>query len=236
MHFSLLRRRFARAIGVAALTVSLSLATASPGFADHGPALPTDVAAEALNATTILVTWSDTSTDEWLRTDISARSLPPVDWKNRSYSMTCGGIVPGRFEVTLFDGFGAVAGASAGTNEYDDLIVGLTTTATGNLTGDGASETAVLLACSPQPSNFFVEELQVFTADNTPLGELPHSDSLDSQGILPPKYVPEEVTIRDGLLATGMNFYGPGDTHASGPTDHRTLVWRWNGKAFEPAG
>ena len=34
--------------------------------------------------------------------------------------------------------------------------------AVGDLTGDGRPEAAVLLSCSPQPSNFYVEEVHAF--------------------------------------------------------------------------
>lgn len=108
--------------------------------------------------------------------------------------------------------------------------------ATGDVTGDGVVDTTVLLYCSPQPSNFFVEEVHVLGPDGKLITTLPSPATLDPGGILPPEYVPEEFSISDGQLTTGMRFYGPDDSHASGPSQHRTIVWQWNGNAFTAAG
>ena len=103
----------------------------------------------------------------------------------------------------------------------------------GDLTGNGKSDTAVLLYCTPQPSNFFLQDVQVFGPDNNLLAELPHVRTLTPAGSpLPPQYVPSEFSIRSGQLIAGMKFYAPTDSHAGGPSLHRTLTWKWNGSQF----
>ncbi|MHA6793900.1 hypothetical protein ACVGVM_10390 [Pseudonocardia bannensis] len=157
-----------------------------------------------------------------------------VDWKNATYRITCDGIVEGGFEVPLVDGRATSSGGGSGASVYDHFDIAYENSASGDMTGDGRAETAVLLSCSPQESNFSVQEVPVFSADGDLLGELPSPKSLQGpDAVLPPVYVPSELSIRGGELSAGMNFYGPGDSHASGPSIHRTVVWRWNGSSFE---
>jgi hypothetical protein len=152
-----------------------------------------------------------------------------IDWHNRPYTTTCADLSRGPFTVNLKNGKGEAPGI--GTSDYDSFQVAVEALATGDLTGDGRDETAVLLACTPQPSNFYVEEVQVFGPDGKAVGTLPQVPA-ESKQPLPPQYDPGQFSIRDGALATGMKFYAPTDSHAGGPTIHRTLIWHWNGHAF----
>lgn len=131
--------------------------------------------------------------------------------------------------MTLVNGTGTVPGAGG----YDEITVTVSATATGDVTDDGAPETAVLLSCAPRPSNFFVEDVQVFSLNGSLLDELPNAETLDPQGILPPEYVPEELVIEGGVLVAGMRFYATGDSHADGPSEPQTLEWQWNGSSFD---
>jgi hypothetical protein len=167
----------------------------------------------------------------------AARDLTPsvsqMDWKNASYKITCDGIAPAGFKVRLQNGLATVSGQAAGSPDYDYFDVRYQASVTGDLDGDGSPETVVLLQCSPQPSNFTVQEVLVLHSDGTLLGKLPRGDALKAGAILPPQYVPNELSVRDGDLHAGMLAYGPRDSHASGPTRHQTFVWHWNGSIFQ---
>lgn len=164
-----------------------------------------------------------------VKTDNAPPTAPQVDWKNATYTITCDDIVKGGFNVTLRDGRATVADATGG---YDFLDVRYKTSVSGDVTSDGKPETAVLFSCSPQPSKFFVEEVQVFTSDRQLLGEIPSPSSLTGVGDpLPPEYIPSELSMNGGELSAGMKFYAPTDSHASGPSEHRTIVWRWDARA-----
>jgi hypothetical protein len=58
--------------------------------------------------------------------------------------------------------------------------------AVGDLTGDGRPEAAVLLSCSPQPSNFYVEEVHAFEDGSKLLGTPPHLQPLPGGLVLDP--------------------------------------------------
>jgi murein DD-endopeptidase MepM/ murein hydrolase activator NlpD len=167
----------------------------------------------------------------------SSNELTPVvsrmDWKNASYKITCDDNAPAGFKVRLKNGSATVSGQTAGSPDYDYFDVQYQASVTGDLDGDGSPETAVLLRCSPQPSNFTVQEVLVLHPDGNLLGKLPGGDSLKAGAILPPQYVPKEFSVRDGNLHAGMLAYGPDDTHASGPTKDQTFVWHWNGSMFK---
>ncbi len=158
---------------------------------------------------------------------------PPIpDWRNASYTMTCGGAAAHPFTVTLKDGK-AVAPAS-GNGPYSRFDVHLeAVTQPGNLTGPGSGETAVLLYCSPQPSNFYNEEVQIFRSNGTLLAELPQATTFKpANSPLPPLYDSSQFSIRAGQLVTGMNFYAPTDSHAGGPSIHEVVTWHWDGQQF----
>jgi hypothetical protein len=156
-----------------------------------------------------------------------------VDWPNALYFITCDGIAAHPFAVQLSNGKGSTPGAAAGVRS-DRLDVALETAATGDLLNDGSAETAVLLSCSPQPSNGYVEEVRAFTSEGNFFGELPSPQSLVDPSAIPPApvYIPSELSMQSGYLSAGMMFYGPGDSHATGPSIHRTITWKWDGESF----
>ena len=155
------------------------------------------------------------------------------DWRDASYAMTCDGLAPVGFTAKLVDGAATVPADVGSTPYYDTFDVRLEATATGDVDGDGAPDTVVLLQCMPQPSNGYVEEAQVFTADGRRLGVLPSPSSLPEAATLPPLYDPAGLSVHDGDVVAVMRVYGPQDSHASGPTQRVTVRWHWDGEAFE---
>jgi hypothetical protein len=153
-----------------------------------------------------------------------------VDWYNTSYMMSCGGLAPQPFTVNVQGGKATAPGSSGGYSTYEVHVEAVTQP--GALTSDGSPQTAVLLYCSPQPSNFFVEEVQVFKSDGGLLGELPPTGTLSPGSSLPPQYDSSQFSISTGQLITGMKFYAPTDSHASGPSIHQVLKWSWDGHQF----
>src|ERR1019366_2679361 len=153
-----------------------------------------------------------------------------VDWYNTSYMMSCGGLAPQPFTVNVQGGKATAPGSSGGYSTYQVHVEAVTQP--GALTSDGSPQTAVLLYCSPQPSNFFVEEVQVFKSDGGLLGELPPTGTLSPGSSLPPQYDSSQFSISTGQLITGMKFYAPTDSHASGPSIHQVLKWSWDGHQF----
>src|ERR1019366_5733565 len=118
------------------------------------------------------------------------------------------------------------ATAPVNSGGYSRYEVGVeAVTRPGDLSSDGSPQTAVVLYCSPQPSNFFVEEVQVFKSDGTLLGELPPTNTLSPGSALPPQYDSSQFSISGGQLITAMKFYAPTDSHASGPSIHQVLKW-----------
>jgi hypothetical protein len=91
----------------------------------------------------------------------------------------------------------------------------------------------VLLQCSPQPSNAFVEEVHVFRSDGSELGVLPSPQNLPEKTILAPLYVPDGLTVEQEQIVAPMKAYGPDDSHATGPSVPFTVRWRWTGTSFE---
>jgi hypothetical protein len=157
-----------------------------------------------------------------------------IDWKNRTYRVTCDDAVPKAFDVKLTNGNSTLSGTKVGSNDFKSLEINYETKVTGDLTGDGAKETVIVLSCSPQPTNYGkLEEVQIFGADGKFLAELPSPRTLNKNGFpLGPKYVKPELRVSKGDLYAGMMFYGPDDSHATGPSVHQTVVWHWTGKSF----
>jgi len=159
-------------------------------------------------------------------------SLPATHWANATYRSTCDGLAHAPFEVRLRDGEGQASGSAAATPEYDTFDVTLRASATGDLDGDGAPDTAVVLRCAPQPSNGFVEEVQVFGSGGNLLGALPSPTTLADPASLPPLYDEHGLAVSDGVLVAHMRAYGPQDSHATGPSEPLLVRWRWNGSEF----
>jgi hypothetical protein len=154
------------------------------------------------------------------------------NWRNASYRITCDGLVPRELQAKLVDGAARVPVDVSDSPSYDQLDVSLEATATGDVDGDGKPDTVVLLRCSPQPSNAFVEEVHVFRADGSQLGVLPSPQTLPETTILAPLYVPAGLSVQHEDVVAAMKEYGPNDSHASGPSVPFTARWHWNGTSF----
>jgi hypothetical protein len=164
-------------------------------------------------------------TDE---TDIP--SSDSVDWLNRTYVVTCDGVVPDGFRATVVDGSARVLADGSRPPHYDHYDVRITATVSGDVDGDGASDGVVLLDCSPQPSNGVVQEVQVFSSTGRPLGALPSPRTLEGEAPLPPVYDPGGLSVEDGEIVAAMTAYGPDDVHATGPSVPLTVRWRFDGQ------
>jgi hypothetical protein len=155
-----------------------------------------------------------------------------VDWLNRTYLVTCDGIVPDGFRATVVDGSARVLADGSRAPHYDHYDVRITATASGDLDGDDAPDAVVLLDCSPQPSNGVVQEVQIFSSTGRPLGTLPSPRTLEGDAPLPPVYDPAGLSVQDGEIVADMTAYGPDDFHASGPSVPLTMHWRFDGQDF----
>jgi hypothetical protein len=161
-----------------------------------------------------------------------AESSPPADWRNASYTLTCDGLAPGGLPVTLVDGAAQASAEGGGPLHYDHFDVRYEAGASGDIDGDGVPDAVVLLMCSPQPSNGFVEEVQVISPTRGRIGVLPSSTTLPEASVLAPLYDPAGLSVQRGDIVAAMKVYGPGDSHASGPSEHVTVRWHWDGRRF----
>ncbi|MDQ0718730.1 hypothetical protein QFZ55_008182 [Streptomyces luteogriseus] len=149
-----------------------------------------------------------------------------VDWNNRTYRLTCDDVVSKAVPVTVRNGRGTARGS--GLEGYDRWEVQIQRITRGTVPRLG-DVTAVLFFCSPQPSNFALQELRVYrTADGREVGRTP-TFQVDE---LPPQYQPDTVRFSRGRLLADVEFYGPGDSHADGPSILRHVTWRWDGRQF----
>ncbi|WP_326827150.1 hypothetical protein [Streptomyces sp. NBC_01751] len=149
-----------------------------------------------------------------------------VDWENRDYRLTCDDIVDKPVQAAIRNGKGIVK--SGDISRYDRWEVELQRTAQGRLPHLG-NVTAVLFYCSPQPSNFFMQELRVYrTDDGSEIGRTPTFNVPE----LPPQYQPKSLVIKNGRLAAAVKFYGPDDSHANGPSILRHITWTWENGRF----
>jgi hypothetical protein len=163
----------------------------------------------------------------------ATRTAPvPPDWRDASYTITCDGVVPAGFPVTLRNGAARVPTDVSQTPYYDYFDVRFEAAASGDLAGIGAPATVVLLQCSPQPSNGILEEAQVFAADRHRVGVLPSPKTLREGSILAPVYDPAGLSVQNGDIVAAMKAYGPNDSHASGPSERITVRWHWDGQRF----
>src|SRR3954452_17485811 len=117
----------------------------------------------------------------------------PRDWRYGTYTMTCDGLDPGGFSVTLVKGAGRAAADVGDTPYYDHFDVRYEADASGDIDGDGKPDTVVLLRCSPQPSNGFVEEVQVFSPPPGRRAVLPGPSPHPGAAELAPLYGPARL-------------------------------------------
>jgi hypothetical protein len=155
-----------------------------------------------------------------------------ADWSNRTYTVTCDGIVPDGFRATVVDGSARVPADASRPPHYDHYDVRVRTMAGGDVDGDGAADAVVLLDCSPQPSNGIVQEVLVLSSTGRPLGRLPSPRTLQGDAQLPPLYDSAGLSVENGEIVAAMTAYGPGDFHASGPSVPITVRWRFDGQGF----
>ncbi len=160
------------------------------------------------------------------------RTAASIDWLNRTYSVTCDGVVPAGLPATVVDGTARVAADGSRAPFYDHYDIQVTATATGDVDGDGAPDAVVLLECSPQPSNGIVQEVQLFSSTGAPLGALPSPRTLQGDAPLPPEYDPAGLSVQQEEIVAAMTAYGPRDFHASGPSVPITVRWRFDGRGF----
>ena len=158
-----------------------------------------------------------------------------TDWRNTTYTITCDGVVPDGFRATVVDGRARVPADPGRPPHYEHYDIQVTATAGGEVDGDGAPDTVVLLDCSPQPSNGVVQEGQVFSSTGRPLGTLPSPRTLQGNLRPPPVYDPAGLSVRDGEIVAAMTAYGPNDSHATGPSVPLPLRWRFDGQEFVKA-
>jgi hypothetical protein len=166
------------------------------------------------------------------RTGEAHNPAGPADWLNRTYTVTCDGIVPDGFRATVVDGRARVPADGSRPPHYEHYDIRITATASGDVDGDGAPDAVVLLDCSPQPSNGVVQEVQLFSSTGRPLGALPSPRTLQGGAPLPPVYDPAGVSVRDREIVAAMTAYGPEDSHATGPSVPLTVRWRFDGQEF----
>jgi hypothetical protein len=155
-----------------------------------------------------------------------------ADGLNRTYTVTCDGIVPDGFRATVVDGSARIPADGSRPPHYEYYDIRVTATAGGDVDGDAAPDTVVLLDCSPQPSNGVVQEVQIFSSTGRPLGALPSPRTLQRGVHPPPVYDPAGLSVQDGEIVAAMTDYGPDDSHASGPSVPLTVRWRFNGQEF----
>jgi hypothetical protein len=156
-------------------------------------------------------------------------AAPGDDWRNTTYTLPCGDVPDRPLTVTVRNGEGRTPGDSRSRNAY---LITVWAVATGDLTGDGRAETAVLLLCQPRSANFSLHDVLVFTRGRTLLGRLPVLKPIQG-AIVDPQYDRREFRVDHGRLVTGVGYHAPGECHACGPTLYATLVWHWNGRRFE---
>jgi hypothetical protein len=163
----------------------------------------------------------------------SAPARTAVDPMDMTYTLSCDGIVPDGLRASVVDGAARIVADGTRPPYYDHYDIRVADTASGDVDGDGAADTVVLLQCSPQPSNGILQEVQVFSSAGSLLGTLPSPRTLEGEAPLPPEYQPRGLSVRDGEIVATMKAYGPEDFHASGPSLPLTVQWRFDGAVFE---
>jgi hypothetical protein len=169
-------------------------------------------------------------------------STDPNYWANSSYTVTCPGIAPQPFSVTVHNGQGHGAPQNGFAQGFDVAVGGTGGFATGDLTGDGQPEVALVVGCHPSQTSpaYYTNEVQIFTGGvNGPklLARLTPPFPASGLGNFPPLFGSRYNTvfeIRNGVLVTSVLAWAPGDCHACASIN-RTVSWHWNGKSFVPS-
>ncbi len=157
----------------------------------------------------------------------SAAPSHPIDWNNTSYTTTCNGWTEQPVTVAVRNGTGKkVISAQPIESSIELQIIGI---AQGDITGGGSRQTAVLLLCLPSPTNFFVTEIQLFSAAGRPLGTPLYAPDLIANGY-PPYFDGHPFTFSNGTLSTGAGYYP--SCHACGIVQY-LLTWKWNGSELK---
>jgi hypothetical protein len=160
----------------------------------------------------------------------SAPAAAGMDWRSTTYELTCDGLVPGGFRAPVVDGEARVPADGTRPPFYEHYEVRVVATAEGDVDGDDGGDTAVLLECSPQPSNGILQEVLVHAGTGRPLGALPSPRTLQGSAPLPPVY--ERISVEDGEIVADMSAYAATDFHASGPSQPFTVRWRLGPEGF----
>jgi WD40 repeat protein len=153
-----------------------------------------------------------------------------IDWRNTTLRSNCADQGPD-LSFAVHNGTGTALEPSDASFAYQFQVTAVTS---GDLNGDGRPEVAIELICIPPNTNFSVWEIQVFTDGPVRLTRLiipPLPDAL-YQADNP---ADGEFGIDSGKLRVGVMYYGPNDCHACGPSIHRMLYFRWNGKQLVAA-
>lgn len=154
------------------------------------------------------------------------------DWRNAEYTVTCDGVVPDGLRAAVVGGRARIPADGSRPPHFDYYDVTVIDSALGDVNGDAAPDAVVLLECSPQPSNGIVQEVHVFAATGREIGALPSPRTLTNGAILPPLYEAGGLSVDHHEIVAKMMAYGPGDSHASGPSVPFTVHWRLDGQHF----
>lgn len=141
----------------------------------------------------------------------------------------CAGVLQGRpVSIEVTNGTGATSPFTPRTGQR--FILTVDDVVHGDFTEQGFGETAVLLDCEPDPSNYSVTEVQVFDNAQHLIATL-----VPPTGGNPgPAFNDKPFVTKGAHLITGADYYGPHDCHAGGPTISKIIDWKWNGNAFTP--
>lgn len=152
-----------------------------------------------------------------------------ADWENRNYGLTCDDVVKKPVTVQVHKGKGTVNGGDIGDiGGYDSWEIEVQKVAQGSLPSLGGV-TAVLFRCSPQPSNFFTQELRIYRTDSG--REIGRTATFDTPE-LPPQYQSKSLVVKGGRIGADVKFYEPEDSRASGPSTLRHVTWTWGDGRF----
>jgi hypothetical protein len=144
-----------------------------------------------------------------------------IDWQNATIPVRCDKAHGTSFKVAVQDGLGRTdhAGSHYDVSNKTDLV-------SGDITGDGRPDSAMIVSCAPRPSNFVMQEIVVLDADGELLGHLPEGGGLAS----PSHFELGSLSIRAGVLMVAARVLAEGQCRACGePELAEQYAWRWDG-------